>query len=613
MPEPRAELPDGMVDATPPDAFDSPAERERALAKLEEAVLGSAPTQLGPSQGLAKLGGLGRVFRPRDPSPTDEVAGKATTLLRREGEVGASPVESDPVLEASIRSRVAALAALAGVVYSVAVPLDLGLRVAFAAPGLTSPARLKNVVMAVLAWWVYRAARKARVPLQTVARLAFVLVFAVGIHQTLESLHFFQWSGDSSAEGPSLVDGLTWTCVFMVLFPPFVPGSPKKHFLLALSLALPLLILPLVWSRAAGIAYFAILSPETFANVPLSVVLSVFASIAIHRIDDALRNERRRSRDLGSYVLVEKLGHGGMGEVWLAQHKMLARPAALKIIKADRLDVGPDRVASALRRFEQEARATAYLRSPHTVELYDFGRTDADDFYYVMELLDGMDLEALVERDGPQPVWRVVRILRQVCLSLAEAHSAGLIHRDVKPANVFLCRQATELDIAKVLDFGLVTEIARADRDDAVMVTRDNDVVGTPAFMAPEMIVAPDDVDHRADIYALGCVAYFLLTGRHVFEEKTVVGLLSCHVHQALPSPLFDDAVVPKALEALVASMLAKSPADRPQSAAAVLTALEGVDVSDAWDDARLRSWWSAVDPPPTSARHAPRRAVDGG
>ncbi len=605
MPEPTGALPDGIEDAEPPAAFESSAERELALAKLEAAVLGSAPTQLGPLKGLAKLGPLGRGFRGRDSSPTREGAAKVTTLLRREGEVGASSVESDPVLEASIRGRVAALAALAGVAYSVAVPLDLGLRVALGAPGLTSPARLKNVVMAVLAWWVYRAARKASVPLETVARLAFVLVFAVGIHQTLESLHFFQWSGEASAEGPSLVDGLTWTCVFMVLFPPFVPGSPKKHFLLALSLALPLLALPFVWSRVSALDYFAILSAETFANVPLSVVLSVFTSIGIHRIDDALRSERRRSRDLGSYLLVEELGHGGMGEVWLAQHKMLARPVALKIIKADRLDVAPARAASALRRFEQEARATAYLRSAHTVELYDFGRTDAGDFFYVMELLDGMDLKVLVERDGPQPAWRVVRILRQVCLSLAEAHSAGLIHRDVKPANIFLCRQATELDIAKVLDFGLVTEVARADREDAPALTRDNDVVGTPAFMAPEMILAPDDVDHRADIYALGCVAYFLLTGRHLFEEKTVVGLLSCHVHKAPPSPLFGEQAVPRALEVLVASMLAKSPADRPQSADELLTALERVDVKDAWDDAQLRSWWSAVHPPPTSARRA--------
>ena len=358
-------------------------------------------------------------------------------------------------------------------------------------------------------------------------------------------------------------------------------------------------MLPFGWSTVSGIDYFAILSPDTFASVPLSVILSVFSSLAIHRIEEALRTERRRSRELGSYELVRELGHGGMGQVWLARHKMLARPAALKVIKADRIDLAPDRAADALRRFEREARATARLRSAHTVEIYDFGRTDAGDFYYVMELLDGMDLEALVARHGPQAAWRVVRILRQVCLSLSEAHGKGLIHRDVKPANIFLCRQGTELDVTKVLDFGLVTEIARADRDAAAALTLDKDVVGTPAFMAPEMIVAPDDVDHRADLYALGCVSYFMLTGRHLYEEKTVVGLLSSHAHKPLPSPLFDETIqtVPAELENLVTRMLAKSPKDRPQSADEVFHLLGQIEVDGAWDDEQMRSWWSAVPP----------------
>ncbi|MCB9654619.1 MAG: serine/threonine protein kinase [Deltaproteobacteria bacterium] len=580
----------GIEHAPPPPAFDSPLAREIALAQLEAAVLGKSPT-----------------------------------LLRRESEPTLTSDVRDPVLEASVRSRVAAIAALAGVVYAVAFPLDLGMHAAFRTAELTSPARLKNLVMAILAWWVYRAARKASFSIDTVARLALLLVFAVGLHQTLESLHFFQFPGHLSLEGgtpgteaSSMVDGLTWTCVFMVLFPPFVPGSPRKHLCLALALALPLLLLPLAWSAVSGIDYFRILSPETFACVPLSVILSVFASRAIHRIEEALRTERRRSRELGSYVLVQELGRGGMGQVWLARHRMLARPAALKIIKADRLDVAPERAASALRRFEREARATARLRSMHTVEIYDFGQTDAGDFYYVMELLDGMDLEALVARDGPQAAWRVVRILRQVCLSLSEAHRQGLIHRDVKPANIFLCRQGTELDVIKVLDFGLVTEVVRADRDDredrgdASTLIRDNEIVGTPAFMAPEMVVAPDEVDHRADLYALGCVAYFLLTGRHVFEEKTVVGLLSSHVHKALPSPLFDATrmtVVPKALEGLVTTMLAKRPDDRPQSADAVLSVLEHIDVGGVWDDEEMQRWWRDVAPPAVLASalaHAP-------
>ncbi|MBP7777155.1 MAG: serine/threonine protein kinase [Acidobacteria bacterium] len=538
---------------------------------------------------------------------------EATTLLRRDSGTGASPArdEGDPVLAASIRNRVAAFAALAAVAYSVAVPLDLAMHAGFATSGLTSPARLKNVVMAALAWSVYLAARKTDASLGTLTRLACFMVFSVGLHQTLEALHFFQWSDAvsveslaSGAQPISLVDGLPWTCLLMALFPPFVPGSPSRHLLLALSLALPLLALPVGWSLMSGIDYWAILSPETFANVPLSVVLSLFMSIAIHRIDNALREERRRSRELGSYELLEELGHGGMGEVWLARHKMLARPAALKLIKSDRIRAGPEQAANALRRFEREARATAHLRSTHTVELYDFGRTDAGDFYYVMELLDGMDLDALVRRDGPQPAWRVVRMVRQRCLSLAEAHEQGLIHRDIKPANIFLCRQGAKLDIIKVLDFGLVTGISRSDRDDPTGLTREDEILGTPAFMAPEMAVAPDDVDHRADLYAVGCVAYWLLAGRHLFDEDTVVALMFAHVHKAIPSPLFAKVAgpVPGALEALLTCLLAKSPTDRPQSAREVLRLLDQIEVSGEWDEGQLRDWWSTVAPPPTSS-----------
>jgi serine/threonine-protein kinase len=373
---------------------------------------------------------------------------------------------------------------------------------------------------------------------------------------------------------------------------------------LALSLAVPLLALPAGWSMMSGTSYWTILSPEAFANVPISVVLSLFMSIGIHRIDNALRDERRRSRELGSYELLEELGHGGMGEVWLARHKMLARPAALKLIKSDRIRGAPEKAANALRRFEREARATAHLRSTHTVELYDFGRTDTGDFYYVMELLDGMDLDALVGRDGPQPAWRVVGILRQICLSLEEAHEQGLIHRDIKPANIFLCRQGAELDVVKVLDFGLVTGVSQSDQDDPSVLTQDNDVLGTPAFMAPEMVVAPNDVDHRADLYAVGCVAYWLLAGRHLFEESTVVALLFAHVNKELPSPLFGEAAapVPSALETLLARLLAKSPKDRPQSAREVLRLLEQIEVSGEWDEEQLREWWSTVDPPPKGA-----------
>lgn len=539
------------------------------------------------------------------------------TLIRRgSGGASAPPYrdDNDPVLVASIRSRVAALAALAGSAYTIAFPLDLVMHASFGLPGLTSPARLKNLAMALLAWWVHLAARRASLSLTGLTQLAYLLVFLMGLHQTLEALHFFQWSPPPpgalavkpGAGLPSLIDGLPWTCLFMVLFPPFVPGSPRKHLLLGLSLAAPLLVLPLGWAATSGLSYWSILSPETFANVPISVVLSLFMSIAIHRIDTALRRERRRSRELGSYELLRELGRGGMGQVWLARHKMLARPAALKLIKTDRIEASADKSTSLLRRFEREARATAHLRSTHTVELYDFGRTDAGDFYYVMELLDGLDLDALVKRDGPQPAWRVTRILSQVCLSLAEAHEQGLIHRDVKPANIFLCRQGAELDVVKVLDFGLVAAAPQVDPSGASALTREDDILGTPAFMAPEMVLSPAEVDHRSDLYALGCVGYWLVAGRHLFEGDTLVALLYAHAHKEPPAPLFPEALaVPLGLEALLLGLLAKSPERRPESAREVFKRLQEIETSGAWSEAQLRDWWSALPSPPNNGAEA--------
>jgi serine/threonine-protein kinase len=375
-----------------------------------------------------------------------------------------------------------------------------------------------------------------------------------------------------------------------------------------LTLALPLLGLSAGWAVVAQRSFWEVLSPEAFANVPICLLLSLFVSLAIHRIDTALRTERRRSRELGSYELIRQLGSGGMGEVWLARHKMLARPAALKLIQPERLSGSGERSADVLKRFEREARATARLRSEHTVELYDFGRTEAGDFYYVMELLDGMDLEALVHSDGEQASGRVIRILRQVCLSLAEAHDQGLIHRDVKPANIFLCRQGAETDVVKVLDFGLVTQVSGSSSGDHSALTRDNDVLGTPAFMAPEMVVAPENADHRVDLYALGCVGYWLLAGRQLFPEKTPVKQLFAHVHAALPSPLFPgrQPPVPTALEELLARTLAKDPAERPRSARELMRALEEIDTGDDWTERDLERWWGEIAHQPAGTNLQP-------
>src|SRR5499426_1171239 len=220
---------------------------------------------------------------------------------------------------------------------------------------------------------------------------------------------------------------------------------------------------------------------------------------------------------VGSYRLVNQLASGGMGEIWLARHRLLVRPAAVKLI---RHDVAPgDAREQFVRRFEREAHVTAGLRSPHTVQLYDFGVTESGSFYYVMEYLDGLDLHRVVKLFGPQPPERVIMLLRQACRSLAEAHERGLVHRDIKPANLFVTRLGTEFDYLKVLDFGVVKE--QQSSQDATMLSNQGMVQGTPAFMPPEIVMGEARIDGRADLYSLACTAYWVLTGTPVFEANT--------------------------------------------------------------------------------------------
>jgi serine/threonine-protein kinase len=285
-----------------------------------------------------------------------------------------------------------------------------------------------------------------------------------------------------------------------------------------------------------------------------------------------------RARELGSYRLGELLGRGGMGEVYLATHRMLARPAAIKLISPEALageDASKAQLATA--RFRREADAAARLKSPHTVQLYDFGVTDEGRLYLVMELLEGVDLDTLVRREGPLPAARVVHILRQVCESLEEAHDAGLVHRDIKPANIHLGRVGREPDFVKVLDFGLVKSIEGATGDDP-LATIAGMTLGTPAYMAPEMVQA-DTVDGRADLYSLGCVAYFLLTGQLVFQGDTAIQTMFMHLQQPpVPPSQRTGNPVPPALEEIILACLAKEPADRPQNAAAVSSRLAAVE-----------------------------------
>ena len=266
---------------------------------------------------------------------------------------------------------------------------------------------------------------------------------------------------------------------------------------------------------------------------------------------------------VGSYSLIERLGSGGMGDVWLARHQLLARPAAVKIIRDAALGGGEDGHIRR-QRFAREAQATSELQSPHTVQLYDFGVTEGGGFYYVMERLRGMDLKRMVERHGPLSPERVVFLLKQACLSLSEAHALGLVHRDIKPANLFVCRLGSEYDFVKVVDFGVVSRHA----SERAQITTAGMILGTPAFLAPEL-VSSQPFDGRADIYALGCVAFWLLTGRPPFEAADAMSILMHHAQTAPPAPsTMSEEPIPPQLDALVLECLEKDPSRRPTAEA---------------------------------------------
>ena len=297
-----------------------------------------------------------------------------------------------------------------------------------------------------------------------------------------------------------------------------------------------------------------------------------------------LRRQIAAARRLGQYTLEEKLGEGGMGAVYNAEHAMLRRPTAVKLLRPG------DATHQRLARFEREVQLTSRLTHPNTIAIFDYGRTPEGVFYYAMEYLDGLTLEELVRLDGPQPPGRVIHLLEQVCGALAEAHAVGLIHRDIKPANLMLCQRGGIPDFVKVLDFGLVKELSR---ESLPPLSVAGTFIGTPHYLAPEAIRTPDKVDARSDLYAAGAVGYFLLTGAPVFQGRTLLEICGQHLH-AEPAPPSRCAPypMPPALEGLILRCLAKDPAARPASALEVLDALQATLVLDPWRRADAERWW---------------------
>jgi serine/threonine-protein kinase len=398
----------------------------------------------------------------------------------------------------------------------------------------------------------------------------------------------------------SPVRGSTGVAAWIALCVLVIPNVPWKSIVAA---AVSAVMLPCAHLAAARILGYPPMPWNRLAACSLGPLFiagwTPFISVRLYQ----MREDLSRTLDLGSYHLDKLLGSGGMGEVWAARHRLLRRDAAIKLVLPGMLA----RASWAERRriqhrFELEAQAMATLRSPHTVAVYDFGLSENGSLYYAMELLDGLDAETLIDQYGAQPAGRVVWLIRQACESLEEAHDSGMVHRDVKPGNLFVCRVGKRTDFVKLLDFGLVKALADPER---TQVTMQGDTSGTPAFMSPEQ-VRGEEIDARADIYGLGCVAYFLLTGTLVFNQPTAMSMAAAHVEQA-PEPPSRRAemAIPESLERIVMACLAKNREDRPQSATELSALLEACADVSPWSQADANQWWSLNRPEP--ARGTPR------
>jgi eukaryotic-like serine/threonine-protein kinase len=425
---------------------------------------------------------------------------------------------------------------------------------------------------------------------------------------------------------------LQWVVVHGFLFPGLrLPDPPDWFgFIFAYAVSFPwaLLIIgygvliPNTWRRCAAVVGVMAVTPLVVAKwngmaaqatgqfpevnyfvlsatlMGMSAALAVYASYRI----ETLRRAAVVARQLGPYTLVRLLGAGGMGEVYLAQHRLLKRPCAVKLIRPEKAEH-----AATVRRFEREVEAAARLTHPAAVQVYDYGREPDGTFYYVMEYLPGLTLGEVVRRTGPLPAGRVIHILRPVCAALAEAHALGLVHRDIKPANVMVCPLGGRGDVAKLLDFGLVADVNRAD----ATLTQDGAVLGTPHYLSPEQ-ARGEVVGPAGDLYSLGATAYFLLTGRPPFTGPNTFALLHAHQTEAVSPPSRVRPDVPADLEAVVLTLLAKEPAER-YSATAADAALAACSAAGTWTDTHAADWWAAVGGSPDTPNAAPTVTATGG
>jgi hypothetical protein len=387
--------------------------------------------------------------------------------------------------------------------------------------------------------------------------------------------------------------GMISAILLMFTYAILIPNTWRSAARVVVVIAL----VPLVTKMAVMIAHREIFQRfgeaatlEMISENVLFMLVATFLSIYGTYVLNSLRVEAFEAKQLNQYRLVALIGSGGMGDVYLAEHRMMKRPCALKLIRPDKAND-----PRSLGRFTKEVEATAALSHPNTIEIYDYGRTDDGTFYYVMEFLPGLSLEDLVERHGAMPPGRVIYLLHQACGALAEAHAAGLIHRDLKPANIFAAQRGGHFDVAKILDFGLVKDVA--ENVDNSSLTREHTVQGTPLYMSPEQVMGQTELDHRVDLYAMGAVAYTLLSGRPPFERPSRIAVMAAHAHEPVEPPSTHRTDIPDDLERVILRCLAKNPIDRYPDAESLGRALASCASAAEWDAHQASRWWRAFEP----------------
>ena len=445
-----------------------------------------------------------------------------------------------------------------------------------AAP-ISRPSRILHVFATALTFVVWRLARGRALGIKTIQ------VFDAALTPVLCTCWALLGVGISPKEPIefSIILATTYTLIARSVI---VPSSFERTLAISAVSVLPTIVF--FWVRRMSFVPDAPAAQvQTFLMfATLWCLVGVFVASLQSRQLYGLRRRIREASKLGQYTLEERIGEGAMGVVYRATHAMLRRPAAIKLLLPER---SSDR---DLARFEREVQQTSRLLHPNTVSIFDYGRSADGTFYYVMEFLDGFDLEWLIDADGPLEPSRVIHVLAQASGALVEAHGLDLIHRDIKPANIILTERTDEADVVKVVDFGLVKALTN---DGDPTVTKADAITGTPLYLSPEAIATPDGVDARSDLYALGAVGYFLLTGQPVFEGATVIEVCSKHLLEPPVSPSTRlGRPIPAELERIILACLAKSPNDRPQSAAALKAALDACAGVTPHDPLAARRFW---------------------